>query len=161
MTASMSPAVRSMRLAEAQNWRCCYCGFVMLSPAAGRDEALTVLGSGPSKGWRHAFRYRRMTKDHIRPRCESGSDGFENLVAACAFCNEYRGNRPADEAFQRIQRLIRRGTHPHQVWRLHRRFPQLTRLPSLPPASRSPSPDLPPPAAPVREPTGALAAPTS
>ena len=61
------------RLAEAQNWRCCYCGCVT-TDEAGRD-------SSP----------RQATLEHIVPRALGGPDHESNLVIACAACNGRRG----------------------------------------------------------------------
>lgn len=52
-------------LAEAQNWRCCYCGMVM-----GFDD---------------------VTVEHVMPRAIGGSDEWENMAAACEFCNSAKG----------------------------------------------------------------------
>lgn len=54
-------------------WRCAYCA------RSFRDE--------PS----------RLTLDHLVPRSRGGSNSARNLVAACAPCNEQRGNRPITE----------------------------------------------------------------
>ena len=56
------------RLAEAQNWRCCYCGVRMA--ASGR---------------RHA------TFEHITPRALGGSNRISNLAISCHDCNNKRG----------------------------------------------------------------------
>jgi 5-methylcytosine-specific restriction endonuclease McrA len=62
------------RLAEAQNWRCCWCG-------------------------RHAsiFRSRRdsATIEHVTPKSEGGTDAWENLAMSCARCNSSRGSEDA------------------------------------------------------------------
>jgi hypothetical protein len=83
---------------------------------------------------------RAVTRDHIIPRSDGGTDARANLVAACRFCNGYRGNRPADEAFERIQRLVSRGTHPHQVWQATGIFPRLFGLRSVPSLPSPPAP---------------------
>ena len=115
-------------LAEAQGWRCCYCTLPMLSMASSRHEKRAVLGQ-PHRFHRGiAAAMRVVTRDHLTPRCDGGTDTRANLVAACRWCNAYRGNRPADEAFLRVQRLIARGTHPHQVWQFTGRFPRMTPL---------------------------------
>ena len=56
------------RLAEAQNWRCCYCGVRMA--ASGN---------------------RRATFEHILPRALGGSDLIGNLAISCYSCNNKRG----------------------------------------------------------------------
>lgn len=57
------------RLAEAQNWRCCYCG-VRMAAASGN---------------------RRATFEHILPRALGGSNLIGNLVISCWDCNNKRG----------------------------------------------------------------------
>ncbi|AWN47198.1 hypothetical protein DK419_13445 [Methylobacterium terrae] len=117
-------SARTQALAEAQNWRCAYCSFVMLAPWAGNGELRAVIGRGQSGTHRRKARIMRtISCDHVEPRSAHGTDALDNLVAACCWCNQFRGDRPAAEAFNRIQRLIRRGTHPHQVWERTGRFP--------------------------------------
>ena len=115
-------------LAEAQGWRCCYCGFIVIRKVASRPEKRAALAAGHRTHRGLAKAMRAATRDHIIPRCEGGTDTRENLVAACWWCNQYRGNRPADEAFARIRRLIRRGSHPHQVWQRTGHFPRMKSL---------------------------------
>jgi len=59
-----------VRLCEAQNWRCCYCG-VHMTTSARRDRSPSI--------------------EHVVPRFVGGSDDWENLVAACRLCNQGRG----------------------------------------------------------------------
>lgn len=67
----LQPAVRD-RLAEAQNWRCCYCGVRMM-------------GEGPHDPAAATF-------EHIVPRSRGGTNLRANLVVACRACNLARGN---------------------------------------------------------------------
>lgn len=60
------------RMAEAQNWRCCYCGGPM-------EE-----GGKSSK---------RATFEHVIPRHLGGADNDANLVISCTGCNTARGFR--------------------------------------------------------------------
>lgn len=62
-------------LSGEQNHVCAYCQNVMI---------LRLDQSSASMG-RHA------TRDHVIPRSEGGSDAWDNLVAACSFCNGLRG----------------------------------------------------------------------
>ena len=39
-----------------------------------------------------------MTIDHVIPKCNGGEDTWYNLVAACAKCNIYKGNRSLKDA---------------------------------------------------------------
>ena len=64
------------RLAEAQNWKCCFCGCYMTE----------VHGS------RHS-----VTVEHVIPKSKGGSDTAENLVASCYRCNNNRGTKDALE----------------------------------------------------------------
>ncbi len=66
------------RLAEAQNWRCCYCGC-RLEP-----ETATI--------------------EHVKPRALGGSNTWENCAAACDPCNSKRGGRTSRTVTQRRQR---------------------------------------------------------
>ncbi len=59
------------RLAEAQNWRCCWC-FASMEPH----------GNGGA----------RATFEHIVPLSCDGPDILENVVIACAQCNHSRGS---------------------------------------------------------------------
>ena len=98
------------RLSGEQNHRCAYCGFHMwLRPVDGKLK-------GRRRADRQAFKARLATRDHLVPECEGGGEAWGNLVAACLWCNAYRGNQPADVAYERVQRLLRRGTHPHQIY---------------------------------------------
>ena len=64
------------RLCGEQNWRCCYCGARM---GEGRDPK------------------RQPTYEHVIPRIEGGPDTYENLVAACAGCNNGRDQGISEE----------------------------------------------------------------
>lgn len=54
------------RVAEAQNWRCCYCGC--------RIEPGTA------------------TLDHVIPKTKGGGSEYGNCVAACLPCNNAKGD---------------------------------------------------------------------
>ncbi len=62
------------RLAEAQNHRCCYCGRQFVEDPNSAQCA---------------------TREHIIPRSQGGGDEWGNLVAACAECNQTRGDLDA------------------------------------------------------------------
>lgn len=64
---------RLTTLAEAQNWRCCYCGCRM-QRSTGLDEPQDA------------------TIEHILCRCHGGTDDPDNLVVACRICNGARAN---------------------------------------------------------------------
>lgn len=71
------------RLAEAQNWKCCWCGC----------ETTALRGKNKSA-----------TTEHVTPRSLGGSDGWENLAMACYGCNTRRGATDADEFFKNGKR---------------------------------------------------------
>lgn len=64
------------RLAEAQNWRCCWCGC---DATPMRNKANSA------------------TTEHVLPRSKGGSDDWENLAMACERCNTRRGSQDADD----------------------------------------------------------------
>jgi 5-methylcytosine-specific restriction endonuclease McrA len=64
------------RLAEAQNWRCCYCG--------GRMDGTATDPDAP-------------TFEHVVPRSAGGGDEEGNLAIACRECNMARGSTPLPE----------------------------------------------------------------
>ena len=83
---------RRRRLAEAQNWRCCWCGGVMSEQSGAPDSA---------------------TIEHVAPRRLGGADEIDNLVAACYGCNYARGGLHCTKAFYRLRRkLIRNSRWP-------------------------------------------------
>jgi 5-methylcytosine-specific restriction endonuclease McrA len=57
-------------MAEAQNWRCCYCGY--------RMEGSGSESNAPSF-------------EHVTPIVLGGMDDDDNIAIACRGCNERRG----------------------------------------------------------------------
>lgn len=49
-----------------------------------------------------------LTVDHVIPKNNGGSDSWENLVCACARCNNLKGQRTPEEAGLALQRQPRR-----------------------------------------------------
>jgi len=62
------------RLAEAQNWKCCFCGCYM-TELRGKRNSCTV--------------------EHVTPKEFGGTDDPENLAASCYACNNNRGSQDA------------------------------------------------------------------
>jgi 5-methylcytosine-specific restriction endonuclease McrA len=52
-----------------------------------------------------------MTVDHVIPKLAGGSDTWENLVCACARCNNRKGDRSPDKAGMKLKRRPRRPDH--------------------------------------------------
>jgi hypothetical protein len=106
--------------AEAQGWRCHWCDCEMIDsrdlPANGSpamERLARALGIVPfSSRWQGQVRYRVATGDHLLPTSQGGTENPENIVAACAFCNSWRGDRPANITCSDIEQLIREGGHP-------------------------------------------------
>ncbi|WP_200821304.1 HNH endonuclease [Oceanicoccus sp. KOV_DT_Chl] len=65
------PPLSNRALFERDNYQCLYCG--------------------------HFFEGARLTRDHIIPRSKGGKDVWENVVAACRRCNQYKSNRSLHE----------------------------------------------------------------
>lgn len=49
-----------------------------------------------------------LTLDHVMPQSRGGADTWENLVTACAPCNQAKANRTPDEAGMRLLTTPRR-----------------------------------------------------
>ncbi|MEM6476636.1 MAG: HNH endonuclease [Pseudomonadota bacterium] len=83
--ASTSARFRRIRhkLAQAQNFTCCYCGRRF-----------------GAKGTRFAA-----TIEHLKPKMDGGSNKQDNLAAACLHCNQHRG-RQMNEARQRARAKV-------------------------------------------------------
>lgn len=65
-----------LRLAEAQNWRCCWAMFgctVRMEPTKGQPDSATF--------------------EHVIPAALGGTDHVDNIAIACLSCNQIRGNR--------------------------------------------------------------------
>ena len=52
-----------------------------------------------------------MTVDHVIPRTMGGGDTWENLVCACARCNNVKGYRSAEQVGMKLVRKPRRPNH--------------------------------------------------
>lgn len=70
---------KAIILAEAQNWRCCYCPAIMVPmPKRGDPKPNTL------------------TVEHVKAKGAGGKPVWENEVAACFACNTARGHYSAD-----------------------------------------------------------------
>lgn len=43
-----------------------------------------------------------LTIDHVFPRARGGDDAWENLITACTYCNNKKGDRTPDEAKMKL-----------------------------------------------------------
>lgn len=73
---SVNNAILRTRLAEAQNWRCAYCGIKCTDEREIGHSA---------------------TIEHIVPRSIGGRDVWENMVMACKNCNSNRSSVPLED----------------------------------------------------------------
>ena len=74
-----------IRLAEAQNWKCCWCGCDVV-PETNRKNTATI--------------------EHVVPKSFDGTDEWENLASACSDCNSKRGNDSPEYFMKRLQDII-------------------------------------------------------
>jgi hypothetical protein len=90
-------------LAERQNYRCCYCGHPMV-----RHQH--------RNGW--PTPRNTMTFDHLEPKSYGGAWLIENMVIACAQCNQLRGNMEALAFFNLQQKWFRRNRLLWYEWHI-------------------------------------------
>lgn len=76
------------KLAERQNWRCCYCGCSM-QITQGRKPNLA-------------------TFEHVVPLSYGGPNVEDNMVIACYLCNTRRGNNFYDVHYE-LHKLYENG----------------------------------------------------
>jgi 5-methylcytosine-specific restriction endonuclease McrA len=95
----------------SQSGRCFYCGFQMCV-----SDNIAGFATKYSISLRLAAHF-QCTGEHLQARQDGGSDAFENIVAACRFCNRtrhLRKNALDPEAFkQHVHTRLRLGAwHP-------------------------------------------------
>jgi hypothetical protein len=113
-------------LAERQRWQCIWCEFQMAKDA---DEAFALAGreypadarpslSSMTKASRHRFaKGISATFDHVVPKADGGTDAQSNGLAACRWCNNWRGTESPETFKERVTALVHRGAHPRQIFR--------------------------------------------
>lgn len=108
--------IKILRISEAQNHRCAYCGFDMWLPWTEHQTCTMAyfLKRAKSVGAAHrARKWRAATSEHVVPKCNGGANSHLNIVAACRWCNHYRAAHSAEYALKHIQMRLADGTHPH------------------------------------------------
>lgn len=70
------------RLAEAQNWKCCWCGG-LCTPQRNKHNSATI--------------------EHVTPQSDGGADSWENYAMSCNRCNNARGTRSAERFAEMVQ----------------------------------------------------------
>lgn len=125
---------RIVTLSRRQKWRCIWCEFLMArDPDQAFEMALKELPETASittlsKTQRKRFaRWVRATFEHVIPKADGGTQALANGLAACAWCNNFRGLEDPKTFKQRIVAMIHRGEHPRQQYRTDGYWP--TRFP--------------------------------
>jgi hypothetical protein len=101
MTSTQARDRKKVRLSEAQNHRCCYCGMVCYT-----NEEIQAHIKNTPKSHRTISNLEMVTFEHIMRQCDKGPDHHSNLVIACHLCNSIRSNRTAEEHYKWIQKNL-------------------------------------------------------
>jgi hypothetical protein len=89
---------RVWRLSEQQNHRCCYCAtLTWISDSRSPNPEFQPDRLPGMKNRQMA------TADHLLPVVKGGSEKIENMVMACDYCNQLRGDMPALEFWEIMQ----------------------------------------------------------
>jgi hypothetical protein len=126
---------RLIKLAEAQNWKCCYCGVRMFAGHPLEDVFLYSQSMGLSvflNGDPDRFTLLQLSKlraslEHLHGTRAVRPGAVRECVAACRYCNSNRGGfasklggggiQHTPESWHRItQRLVESGRHPHSQY---------------------------------------------
>lgn len=89
-----------LRLSEAQNHHCAYCGVIMEHRGIYNPHDYSANG---------LLSPLSTTIDHIIPQCKGGKWTYNNCVAACAKCNNERSNKDPYQFFRAKQKQIKKG----------------------------------------------------
>ena len=96
-------------VAEAQNWRCCFCGVRMLDKRENFTQYARQNGipaRSPAVDCRVATTF----------RIDGGkSNRWDNLAVGCAYCVSAKGDMPALAWMRVVEMNILAGTHPPLV----------------------------------------------
>jgi hypothetical protein len=112
----------TVKLAERQRWFCIWCEFRMASDMseAGKIldlETMSIPAIITKATRRRARMMIRATFDHVVPKALGGSNECRNGLAACAWCNQFRGVEEPETFKPRVMALVAAGLHPRQVFR--------------------------------------------
>ena len=60
---------------------------------------------------------RAVTFDHVIPKSQNHAPKVhEGVVAACAYCNGLKADKPYEQAVTEIRAMVDAGEHPHQIF---------------------------------------------
>lgn len=99
------PSIQKIRDASFRNQggRCYYCQMPMW-----RDDP-TAFAETNALSPALARRF-QATAEHLKPRSEGGGDTFENVVAACLYCNMHRHRSrtplPSDKYLRKVRQRV-------------------------------------------------------
>jgi len=80
-------------LAEAQNWKCCFCGIEMVEYPNQKNSA---------------------TIEHVIPRCKGGLNSPKNYAISCNRCNNNRGDLDWQVFMDRKHQVIQKEKNKRQ-----------------------------------------------
>ena len=96
------------RLAEAQNWRCCWCGIKTIEEPMQQNS---------------------ITIEHVTPRCQGGADDWENYAMSCLRCNQRRGTQSVEEFMNNVfTKPIEESKRRQRLHRKEKRKAQIARV---------------------------------
>ncbi len=62
------------------------------------------------------FLARELSRDHVTPLCQGGTDMWTNLVTACKRCNNHKANRTPEQAGMQLLAVPFKPTHAEYVY---------------------------------------------
>jgi HNH endonuclease len=116
------------KLAERQGWLCIWCEFPMARDfnhafEMAKAEQPPTTSRFAANDRRQFGKWVQASFDHIIPRAEGGTEAITNGLAACKWCNNFRGTEDPKLFKERITALVHRGLHPRQLFRQDGRWP--------------------------------------
>ena len=90
----------------SQSYRCFYCHTKMWESDSA--EFISQYKASP-----YLAKKLQSTAEHLKPKCEGGSNTIENIVAACQFCNStrHKAKKPLDSSkyLEFVQSRVKNG----------------------------------------------------
>lgn len=77
----------------------------MKRKALPKELRLRVLAKTNGKCGYCGNEHPRMQIDHMKPMCDGGTDDFDNLIAACPQCNNYKCNADVETLRTWVSRI--------------------------------------------------------
>lgn len=90
LRASYTPPLNNPSLFQRDNHLCLYCG--------------------------NHFRYKELSRDHVRPVSQGGPDRWNNVVTACIRCNNHKAGRTPEEAGMELLAIPFTPTHAEYIF---------------------------------------------